>query len=100
MARADVERKWRRRLERCAASGLPVVEFCHREGVSTASFYSWRRRLGEATTPKSALEFVEVAMPSSSSSIEIVVGDVVVRVPAGVSAEDLRVVLAVVTGAR
>jgi hypothetical protein len=40
-----LEHTWRRRLRRQAVSGLSVPEFCAREGVSTASFYAWRRRL-------------------------------------------------------
>jgi hypothetical protein len=30
---------------------LSVAEFCRREGVSTASFYTWRKRLGAAAPP-------------------------------------------------
>jgi hypothetical protein len=40
-----LEHTWRVRLRRQAASGLPIAEFCSREGISTASFYAWRRRL-------------------------------------------------------
>ena len=36
---------WRKRVERQAGSGLSVVEYCSREGISTASFYTWKRRL-------------------------------------------------------
>ena len=40
-----LESAWRRRLRRQARSGLSIPAFCDREGVSTASFYAWRRRL-------------------------------------------------------
>lgn len=40
-----LESTWRRRLRRQAVSGLSILEFCAREGVSSASFYAWRRRL-------------------------------------------------------
>jgi len=36
---------WLERLERFSSSGLAVGRFCAREGVSTASFYNWRKRL-------------------------------------------------------
>ena len=36
---------WRQRLERFAGSGLSVYRFCAAEGVSTASFYRWRKVL-------------------------------------------------------
>lgn len=38
--------EWRARFERFFDSGLAVVPFCAREGVSVASFYLWRKKLG------------------------------------------------------
>jgi hypothetical protein len=37
--------EWRERLARFARAGTTVVQFCVDEGVSTPSFYAWRRRL-------------------------------------------------------
>ena len=37
---------WRERLERFSSCGLAVARFCAREGVSVASFYHWRKKLG------------------------------------------------------
>lgn len=39
------ESQWRDRMQRYAASGQSVAEFCRRESVSDASFYLWRARL-------------------------------------------------------
>ena len=39
---------WRERLARFETSELKTAEFCEAEGVSTASFYAWRRKLGLA----------------------------------------------------
>jgi transposase len=36
---------WQQRLLRFERSGLSVSAFCDHEGVSTPSFYAWRRRL-------------------------------------------------------
>jgi transposase-like protein len=36
---------WRDRLRRQVDSGLTIAQFCAREGVSTATFHSWKRRL-------------------------------------------------------
>lgn len=36
---------WRRLIARQASSRLTVGELCRQAGVSTASFYAWRRRL-------------------------------------------------------
>ncbi len=46
-----LERTWRERLDRQAASGLSISAFCEREGVSSASFHSWKRRLAERSLP-------------------------------------------------
>lgn len=37
--------QWLRRHKRFQKSDLTVVEFCHREGCSVASFYRWRHKL-------------------------------------------------------
>jgi transposase len=51
-SRARVRQAWIARLARFATSGLSVVAFCAAEGVSTPSFYWWKRRLAteEAAT--------------------------------------------------
>jgi hypothetical protein len=36
---------WQGLLDRAARSPLSIEAFCRTEGVSTASFYSWRKRL-------------------------------------------------------
>jgi transposase-like protein len=40
------EAAWRGLLADQVRSGLSVAQFCSREGVSAASFYQWRSRLG------------------------------------------------------
>jgi hypothetical protein len=41
---------WRERIERQLQSGCSAVEFCRQEGISTASFYTWRRKLALASS--------------------------------------------------
>jgi len=41
--------QWRSLIERGERSPLGIGAFCRGEGVSTASFYSWRKRLREST---------------------------------------------------
>src|SRR3954454_6511639 len=41
---------WRRQVERQEQSRVTVAEFCRRLGVSTVSFYAWKRRFREAPT--------------------------------------------------
>jgi len=45
---------WRRRIVAQGRSGLSIVEFCRREGVSPASFHGWKRRLRATTNAKGA----------------------------------------------
>ena len=40
-------REWGERLERYRESGATVSMFCRQEDVSVASFYLWRKKLGE-----------------------------------------------------
>jgi len=42
------EREWRAIVSRFGRSGLELEAFCQHEGISAASFYRWRRMLGEA----------------------------------------------------
>jgi hypothetical protein len=46
-----LEHTWRQRLRRQTSSGLSIPAFCASEGVSLASFYSWRRRLAARSLP-------------------------------------------------
>jgi hypothetical protein len=39
---------WRRQIERQNSGSLTVAEFCRRLGVSSVSFYSWKRRFRDA----------------------------------------------------
>lgn len=71
-AMADsVRSAWRERLQRFSASNLTVVRFCEREGVSTASFYQWRRRLSGQGT------FQRLLLSDGGSNRESVDADVV-----------------------
>jgi hypothetical protein len=42
---------WRGMLDRQAASGLSVRQFCREEHVSEASFHSWKRKLTDGDRP-------------------------------------------------
>lgn len=36
---------WRQRIEKQRGSGLSIVKFCRREGLSPATFHLWKRKL-------------------------------------------------------
>jgi hypothetical protein len=62
-----LEHTWRLRLRRHAASGRSIPDFCAREGVSSASFYAWRRRLAAplAVAPPDPPLFVPIRLDPS-----------------------------------
>ncbi len=64
--------QWQALLARATRSGLSVAEFCRREGVSTASFYTWRKRLGAAGPGTAATvgeaAFVDLGPPEATES--------------------------------
>ena len=106
---------WRELIERHRASGQTAVQFCTKAGVSTASFYTWKRRLnaevattGRKTHPVgqrkkeppaqvASLVPVQVVADSGVSDAPVEVhlpGAVMLRVGAGCEEQTLRVVLA------
>ena len=110
------EQYWRELIERHGASGQTAVQFCKQAGVSTASFYTWKRRLnaGVVTTGKKAhpnrqrgekeppgqiasLVPVQVVPDPGVSDALVEVhlpGALMLRVGAGCEEQTLRVVLA------
>src|SRR5690606_20647366 len=98
---SERELYWRGMVERQVRSGESVVEFCAAEGISTASFYSWRKRLRvERSGRRSDVEdhrpqLVPVSVSMAAACVEVVLPDgVVLRVPEGVAPQTLRGVLA------
>ena len=77
-------RLWQQRLDRFRKSGLAVAHFCEREGISTASFYAWRRRLQADAAPSAGddprLVPVRLVTPPPSAPVELLLpSGVIVR---------------------
>src|SRR5262245_31725848 len=96
--------RWQQRLQRFRHSGLSVAYFCDREGISTASFYTWRRRLQQdpaspdADTPR--LVPVRVVTPPASAPVELLLpSGLVLRLPPDTDLAWLRQLLALLTEA-
>lgn len=93
------EAYWADFLKRQAQSGLTIKAFCFREGVSTWSFYTWRRRFRlRDRSPKQSdrltQEFIELLPRSGDSGVHIDVGGRFrVVVARNFDAEALRVTL-------
>ncbi len=65
---------WQEAMARWQSSGLSVRRFCEGEGLCTASFYGWRRRLlGGGASKKVPSKFIEVSLPiGPESGLELV----------------------------
>ncbi|MCB9922987.1 MAG: transposase [Planctomycetaceae bacterium] len=74
---------WGERIERFEQAGRTVAQFCAAEGVSTASFYQWRRKLrsGAPATPSLA-KFVPVKLAARRQAESVTVMSV--EFPGGV----------------
>jgi transposase len=96
------ERLWRRRIEQWHSSGLSVRAFCARHGLTTASFYNWRRLLERRAAEQvvfTPVQIVADALSTQTSALELVLADGrVVRVAPGFDAATLRQLLAVLEG--
>jgi hypothetical protein len=64
----ELRRVWRKRIKRQHEGDLTVPKFCRQEGVSTAAFYAWKRKLqGETLTkPKRTTTARSAEMAASS----------------------------------
>ena len=95
---------WRDLIARHVVSRLSVEEFCQQAGVSTASFYAWRKRLkssrDEASTPtvrpraaRPSLVPLHIVVGGGQITIELA-EPMRVLVPLGCDEESLRVAIA------
>lgn len=117
----DRQAFWRKLIARAASSRLTVGKLCRRAGVSTASFYAWRRRLeapsggAPAVVPgTSSLLPVRIVADGNRSGGEITVefadttphasmpltAAVRVTIPPGCDEASIRLVLGAVLSAR
>ena len=92
---ADQTRReiWIARMQRFHTSDLNVIEFCQREGVSTPSFYKWKKQLGAAARPTADAvpKFVPVHVAKSHSPVLVnLPGGTTVELPADVGHDQLR----------
>ena len=69
--------QWQGLIERATRSPLSIGAFCRGQGVSTASFYNWRRRLGEVAPGTAVAEatgedgaFIELGVLGGSAHPE------------------------------
>jgi hypothetical protein len=82
--------EWAVRLRRFQQNPSSVEAFCRTEGVSSASFYLWKRRLAAEPTPAMpTFDPLTVAHTPPSPPVEVTFPNgIVIRVPA--DAQSLR----------
>jgi hypothetical protein len=110
----DKQQFWLDHIQRRQASGLSVRVYCVTHQLNETNFHSWRRTLAErgllppakaapapaqpADAPPSTPRFVPITLANTNttaSAIEFVCPDgLCVRVPAGIDANSLRQLLA------
>jgi len=101
---AAAERIWRERMARYRRCGETVADFCEHEGVSTPTFYAWRRRLtgsavNERATRRSAPLFVPLSLGAAVAGVRIVLpGGAVVELPPGADERLLRTCIRAASG--
>ncbi|QDU89503.1 hypothetical protein Pla175_28950 [Pirellulimonas nuda] len=101
---AEKESFWRLAFEEFGSSGLSVRAFCEREGISTASFYAWRRSLQQLDSEPARVELipVDVVEPPgglSADRLELTTpGGFTLRFPADIAPRQLGAVLGVIEG--
>ena len=98
--REEKRRRWEGILAEQEGSGLSIAAFCRERGLNVHTFHYWKKRLrpkaSDAATPNTSFQELELAAASPSSHhLEIIVGDVTVRVPPAFAEEDLRRVLSI-----
>jgi transposase-like protein len=100
----DRRQFWRRTVKAWKSSGLPVRQFCRREGVSEPSFYSWRKKLAQRQSRPSgtkrsrrASTFIEVSLPDAGAApLELVLrGGAILRIAPGTDAALFQHVLSI-----
>ena len=110
VARDSRIKLWRQRLREFSGSRCTVDEFCRQLGITTATFYYWRRKVAEAGVPsgavvssvsgsrkpgrrdgrnrpgkqKAASNFIPVTIEQSKAAS----GEVAIRLPSGAQSED------------
>lgn len=78
---AGKQTRWLGLMQQWQQSQLTIREFCQRQHISEASFFSWRRvlrqrgLLGEPVTPATTPPFIKLAVPQNTArdaTVEVV----------------------------
>ena len=88
----NLKQEWQRHIKAWRASGDTQVSYCQKHGLSRHAFQYWKQNLQGSRSNR----FVELSRTTGAGSgdvVEILIdGHVQIRVPRGVSCEQLRAV--------
>ena len=86
---------WSERIEACRSSGIGVRAWCTENGISTASYYKWQKKLF-CLTAQNSPQFAEVcAAPPAKISATVHLGNVSVDIYTGADSETTSMLLRV-----
>ena len=84
---------WSERIAACRSSGISVRDWCEGNGISTASYYKWQKKLF-CLAAQTAPQFAEVCVaPAAKISATVHLGNVSVDIHSGADAETTAMVL-------
>ena len=84
---------WNERIAACRSSGISVRAWCEGNGISTASYYKWQKKLFCLAT-QNAPQFAEVCIaPASTISATVHLGTVSIDIHSGADAETTAMLL-------
>ena len=87
--------KWSERIAACRSSGISVRAWCAGNGISTASYYKWQKKLFSLAA-QSVPQFAEVCVaPAARISATVRMGDISVDIHSGADAETTAMLLRV-----
>jgi transposase len=96
------ERQWRRWIDLWQDSGSSVADFCARHGLSTATFYAWRKTLHQRDQQRLSflpVHIVDDPAPPAACPIELLLPDGrLLRLRPGFDAPTLRRLLELLAG--
>jgi transposase len=94
-------------VEETLAPGAVVSQVARRHGLTPQQLFTWRREARERAEASKAVSFAPVVVASSpipdigteTTTIEVVIGTATIRIPPGVDAAMLKLVLRTVKAA-
>ena len=100
-AMAVREEQWIQTIAAAKQSGQPIKVWCAEHGVPLSSFSKWQRKMRDSllAEEKAEIQFQELEMPCNrygtpdSDRIILHIQDILVELPAGVSAEQISAVV-------